>query len=99
MTGLSESSEMPKLGTRQIPSLSIFSQFSPSWIEPRTPILSIMRPFSAGREGSTSGSVIEGVGEGVRMGLEGGCIFVGVIIGEGIWETVKARVEARVSDA
>ena len=45
----------PKLGTRQMPVRRIFCQSSPSWIWPRTPIFSIIRPFSIGREGSTSG--------------------------------------------
>ena len=75
-----------KLGTRQIPFLSIVSQFSPSWISPRTPILSMIRPFFSGREGSKSGSA-GGVGVGVGVMYMIG-VGVGWFIGRASEETV-----------
>lgn len=59
-------SGVPQSGVRQIPSRSISSQSSPSWIVPLTPMESIMRVFLVGRSGSMGGRVsglVNGSGE------------------------------------
>ncbi len=69
MIGWLESEGVPKSGTRQMPCLRRFCQSVPSWISPRTPMESIMRPFSAGRDGSTSGMIGVGIGDGSGVGI------------------------------
>ncbi len=110
MTGWKGFSGVEKLGTLQMPFFRIFCQSSPSWISPRTPIFSMISPFSLGREGSTSGRTIAGVGVGVG---EGDGAKVGIEVGLGLgqspeagdgvaaiagWMTVEAIVEASESE-
>ena len=81
LTGEIPSYGVPKLGTRQMPILRILLTSSPSCIWPRTPILSIIKPFSEGREESTSGRERLIL---LDSGSEPGMTVVGVGVGEGL---------------
>ncbi len=87
-----------KSGTLQMPFLRMFCQSSPSLSLPLTPILSMMRPFSSGKDGSTGGHL--------SLRLRGG-VFVSVGVGDGVGEaegdkvtgvTVSRIVVARTSE-
>lgn len=97
-------SGVEKLGTRQIPFLRMFCQSSPSWISPLTPIFSMIKPFSLGREGSISGMVMAGVGVGLGVGLSVGLRVGQIPFCDGLlvvflsWMTVEAIVEASASE-